>query len=142
MTRIRISAIAVAVGVAAVLGFVMSIGDPFTVVGYVAYAAVGWWLVARRPEHPIGWLLLLGFFGLRDRQSETASRVAAYIFVLATVGLAAAAQHRAKVERFGIGPELADVDVVQVQLGERAGPFRALARGVEHHRRIVHGDHG
>jgi uncharacterized membrane protein len=36
-----------------------------------------------------GLVLLLGFFGLRNRQSETASRVASYIFVLSTLGLAA-----------------------------------------------------
>ena len=34
-------------------------------------------------------VLLLSVFGLRDRLSPTASRVAAYIFVLATIGLAA-----------------------------------------------------
>ena len=57
---LRLGPAAVAVGVPVVLGLVMSLGDAFTVVGYVAYAGVGWWLVARRPEHSIGWLLRWG----------------------------------------------------------------------------------
>ncbi len=37
----------------------MSLGDPISAIFYVAYAGVGWWLVARRPDHAIGWLLIL-----------------------------------------------------------------------------------
>ena len=42
-----------------------------------------------------------------------------------------------KVEVLRVGPIVSDVDVVQVQLAQRAGPFGALPRGVEHHRRPV-----
>ena len=45
-------------------------------------------------------------------------------------------------KRLGVGAKLTNVDVVQVQLGQCAGPFGSLARGVEHHRGIVDGDDG
>ena len=54
---------AIAVGLAALLGLLVSLGDPFAALSYAAYAAVGSWLVARRPEHAIGWLLLLVALG-------------------------------------------------------------------------------
>jgi hypothetical protein len=44
--------------VAAVVGLLASLGDPITVALYVTYAGAGWWLIARRPDHSIGWLLL------------------------------------------------------------------------------------
>ena len=50
---------AIAVGLAVLLGAPMSLGDPISATFYVAYAGVGWWLVARRPDHAIGWLLIL-----------------------------------------------------------------------------------
>ena len=49
----------IAVGLALLLGAPLSLGDPFSAIFYVAYAGVGWWLVARRPDHAIGWLLIL-----------------------------------------------------------------------------------
>ena len=45
-------------GLIAVLGLMASLGDPITVGLYVTYAGAGWWLVARRPDHSIGWLLM------------------------------------------------------------------------------------
>jgi hypothetical protein len=53
------SGTAVALGLAVLLGLLASLGDPFTAFFFVAYAGVGWWLVARRPDHVIGWLLVL-----------------------------------------------------------------------------------
>jgi len=43
-------------------------------------------------------------------------------------------------KRLGIGLIVADVAVVEVQFGERARPFGALARGVEHQLRVVDRD--
>lgn len=57
------SGTAIAVGLSALVGLLLSLGDPFTVFFYVAYAGVGWWLVSRRPNHAIGWLLFLVAIG-------------------------------------------------------------------------------
>ena len=54
---------AIAVGLASVFGLLMALGDPLAALFYVAYAGVGWWLVARRPDHAIGWLLLIVAIG-------------------------------------------------------------------------------
>ncbi len=54
---------AIAVGLAALLGLVISLGDPFAAFFFMSYAGVGWWLVVRRPDHSIGWLLLLVAIG-------------------------------------------------------------------------------
>ncbi len=54
---------------------------------------------------------------------------------------AARAEHDGQVERLGVGLEFGDVDVVEMQPAERAGPFGALAGGVEHQRRIVDRHH-
>jgi uncharacterized membrane protein len=54
-----------------------------------SYARVGNIPVASGGAIWSGLVLLLAVFGLRQRTSPTASRVAAYIFVLATIGLAA-----------------------------------------------------
>ena len=54
---------------------------------------------------------------------------------------AAGAEHDRQVERLGIGLEFGDVDVVEMQAAERARPFGALARRVEHQRRVVDRHH-
>ena len=55
-------------------------------------------------------------------------------------GDAARAEHHGEVERLGVGAEVADVGVVEMQLAERARPLRPLARLVEHERAAVDRD--
>ena len=64
---------ALAAGLAALGGLLLAMGDPLTAVSYIAYAGVGWWLVARRPDHVIGWLLVLvaaGFAATTPRELD------------------------------------------------------------------------
>ena len=53
----------------------------------------------------------------------------------------AGAQHDRQMERLRIGLEFGNVDVVEMQAAQRTRPFRALARRVEHQRRIVDCQH-
>ena len=41
-----------------VAGLVLGSGDPFTLVSFIIYMLVGAFLVARRPENAVGWLLI------------------------------------------------------------------------------------
>jgi hypothetical protein len=77
-----------------VAGTVLATIDPFTLLFFVSYAAVGALLVARRPANSIGWLTLIiafGFLGTTarpdvDLEALRAGTASGRDFVLAWVG--------------------------------------------------------
>src|SRR5215218_4485927 len=75
-----------------VLGGLLLISDPFTLVFFLSYAAVGALLVVRRPTNVVGWVILvIAFFGFiatttptdLDRPALEAGRASTRDFVLA-----------------------------------------------------------